>query len=63
MRRGLAAQGRVEPREGGVVWTIPSAEVQKLKKLKTIPGNKNKREAGHIMRSTKDYIDLSLIHI
>ena len=51
-----AAQGRVEPREGGVVWTIPSAEVQELKKLKTNLANKNRREAGHINSSTKTYI-------
>ena len=62
-----AGQGRVEPMEGaaasggGVVWTIPSAEVQKLKKLKINMINKNTREAAHIKRSTKDCIISGLV--
>ena len=52
-----AAQGRVEPREGGVVWTIPSAEVQKLKKVKINPANKNTGEAIHKISSTKTCIN------
>ena len=59
-----AAQGRVEPREGGVVWTIPSAEVQKLKKLKLNMINKNTREVGHIARSkTKTFINSGLVSL
>ena len=58
-----AAQGRVEPREGGVVWTIPSAEVQKLKKLKLNMINKNTREKGRIARSTKTFINSGLVSL